>query len=106
MRAISGREHGPRYATTASVSSAACESPRSAGRSCSRAHAAAAGDVLEHDPAAALAIAVDEQLERRFDRHRGLVRRVRELLDRERRRGDHEQRLDRLRERVGGVGGD
>ena len=42
MRAISGRLTGPRYATIASVSSAACESPRSTGRSNSRPHASAA----------------------------------------------------------------
>src|SRR5437764_396854 len=42
MRAISGRLTGPRYATIASVSRAAGESPRSAGRSNSRPHASAA----------------------------------------------------------------
>ena len=41
-RAISGRLHGPRYATTASVSRAACDNPRCTGRSTSRAHASAA----------------------------------------------------------------
>ncbi len=42
MLATSGREHGPRYATIASVSSDACERFRCAGFSKSRAHAVAA----------------------------------------------------------------
>ena len=47
MRAISGREQGPRYATTASVSSAACERPRSIGRSKRRAQASEASRLGE-----------------------------------------------------------
>ena len=41
-RAISGRLTGPMYATTASVSIAACERPRATGRSKRREHASAA----------------------------------------------------------------
>ena len=66
----------------------------------------AAGDVLQHDPAAPLAVAIGEQPERKLD-PLGVVRgRVGELLDRQRRRGDHEQRLERPGELVDRVCGD
>ena len=62
--------------------------------------------MLEHDPAAALAVAVGEQAERELDPLGVVVRRLGELVDRERRGGDDEQRLDRPGELVDRVRGD
>ena len=92
------------------------ERPRSTGRSKRRAQASAAcargaereatGDVLEHDPAAALAVALGEQLERVGDPLRVVLRRVGELLLGERQRGDDEQSLDRAGELLDRIRGD
>src|SRR5439155_19271953 len=66
----------------------------------------AAGDVLEDDPAATLAKAVGEQAERGLDAVGVVVCRNRQVLHRERSRGDHEQRFERPRQAVDRVGGD
>src|SRR5262249_8706176 len=71
-----------------------------------RAERPAAGDLLEHDPAAALPVAVLQQAESRLDALRRLLRRCAQLVDRQRRRCDDEQRLERPREAVERVGRD
>ena len=116
MRAISGRDTGPRYATIASVSSAACESPRSTGRSNSRAHASAASrDAPNAQPPATCCSTIPlrpslyrspSSPQRRLDPLDVVVRPRRQLLEGQRLRGDDEQRLDRSGERVDRVRGD
>src|SRR5439155_18880628 len=66
----------------------------------------AACDVLEDDAAPPLRVPLREQAERDLDALRVLVRGLRELADVERLGGDHEQSLDRPRERVDRIGGD
>ena len=98
------------YATTARVSSAACERFRSTGRSKSRpqrlrgltrgAERPAARDLLEHDPAPSFAIALAEQAQRGLDSLNLVAHGLGELGDPEWLRRDDEQRLDRPRERV------
>ena len=62
-----------------------------------------AGDLLEHDPASALAVARGEKAESGLHALRLVLGGSGELLDGERRRRDHEQRLDGAREAVDGV---
>ena len=62
--------------------------------------------MLEHDPAPALAVALRQEPERGLNALPVLARRLAELCDRERRRRDHEQRLDGSSEPVDRVGGD
>src|SRR5262249_37416398 len=82
------------------------EQPRACiGGLAGRAEGPTAGDLLEHDPAASLAMAILEQVESRLDTLRRLLCGSTELLDRERRRGDDEQRLERPPEPVERVGG-
>ena len=66
----------------------------------------AAGDVLQHDPAAPLAVPIGEQPERELDPLDVVRGRVGELFDRERRRGHDEQGLERPGELVDRVRGD
>ena len=66
----------------------------------------AAGDVLEHDPAPALAVALGEEAERELDPLRVVRGRVGELVDRQRRRGHDEEGLERPGELVDRVRGD
>src|SRR6476659_274352 len=115
MRATSGREHGPRYATIASVSSAAWESPRSTGRSkrrarvgrvATRAEGVATRDLLEDDSAPTLAEALPEEAEGRLDPFGVVVRGLGQLLHGEWGRRDDEQRLNGSSEPVDRVRGD
>src|SRR5205814_8379758 len=62
----------------------------------------AAGDLLEHDPAAALAVALGKQLERLLDVGRLRLGRLAQVRERERLRRDDEQRLDRPSQLGGG----
>src|SRR6266513_3023142 len=71
-----------------------------------RAEGPAAGDLLEHDPASALAVTLAEQPQRRLDPLRVVVRRDSQVLDRQGLRGDDEQRLDDAREAVDRIGAD
>src|SRR5581483_3938236 len=66
----------------------------------------AAGDVLQDDPAAPFGIALADEPDRGFDPLRVVVRSRRQLVDRERRRRDDEQRLERPRELVERIGCD
>ena len=66
----------------------------------------ATGDVLEHDPAPRLGVALPEQPEGSLDTLDVVGRGVRELGGGERSRRDDEERLDRPRELVDRVGGD
>src|SRR5256886_1104460 len=66
----------------------------------------AAGDLLEHDSAPALAVALAEQPQCRLDPLRVVVRRHSQIVDRQRLRGDDEQRLDDAREAVDRIGAD
>ena len=61
--------------------------------------------MLEHDPAAPLPVALAHEPERSLDALRIVRRRLGELLRRQRRRGDDEQRLDRLGQLVERIGG-
>ena len=107
---MSGREHGPRYATIASVSKRSLrqvplrrllEEPRARLRRLARRpERPAARDMLQHDPAAPLGVALAHEPERRLDPLHVVVRGLRELLDRQRRRRDDEQRLERAGELV------
>src|SRR6266508_716607 len=76
------------------------------GRLARRAKRPAACHPLEHDPRAPLPIPIGEQTARRLDPLAVVRRRLRELLDRERLRGDDEERLDRPRELVDRTRGD
>src|SRR6266508_147655 len=60
----------------------------------------ASRDALEHDPAAALAVAILEQPERRFDPFGRFLGGLGQIVRRERLRRHDEQRLERPRERV------
>jgi hypothetical protein len=100
---MSGRVHGPRYATIASVSSAAWERFRCAGRSNRRAHAAASSRPARNaQPPATYSstIPLAHQAQRVLDPLRVVVCSIGKLRDRKRRRGDDEQRLERPRELV------
>src|SRR5207248_10935901 len=66
----------------------------------------AAGDMLEHDPAAAFRIALPHEAERCLDALGIVVGCICELLHRQRRRGDDEQRLQRAGELVERITGD
>src|ERR671912_507110 len=76
------------------------------GRLACRAEGVAAGHLLEHDPAAALAVAVCEQAERELDPLGVVGGRIGEIADRQRRGRDDEQRLDRAGELVDRIRGD
>src|SRR5581483_11177047 len=85
----------------------ALEQPRAGlGRLARGAERPASGDALQHDAAPALAVALAQEPQRRLDPLRVVGGRLGQLGGRERRRRDDEQRLDRPRERVDGVGGD
>src|SRR5581483_6769964 len=77
------------------------EEPRAGdGRLARRPEGPAAGDVLEHDAAPALAVPLAHEPERRLDALDVVVRCVRELLRRQRLRGHDEERLERPGELV------
>ena len=100
---------------TASVSIAACERPRSIGRSNIRPQASAASreaerpaaaDLLEDDSAAAFLEPLAEQCRAPSRRAQVLRGGLCELGDRERLRGDDQQRLERAGKAVEGIGCD
>src|SRR5262249_56190152 len=64
------------------------------------------GDALEDEPAAALRVPLGEQAERELDALGVVVRRLRQVANRERLRRHDEQRLDRAGDRVDGAGDD
>src|SRR5206468_11869839 len=66
----------------------------------------AAGDLLQHDPAPSLPVALAQQAQRGLDAFGRFLRSLSQLFRRERRRGHHEQRLDDPGQRVERVGGD
>ena len=76
------------------------QAPARLGRLARGAERPAAGDVLEHDPAAALGVALAEQPQRGLDALRVVVGGLGELVDRQRLRGDDEQRLEGARQPV------
>ena len=116
MRAISGRVHGPevrddrqrlqRRLRDAALHRALEQPPAGLGGLARRAKGPTARDRLEHDPAPSLAVALGEQPQCGLDPLGVVIRGSDELLDRQRRAGDHEQRLDRARELVERIGGD
>jgi hypothetical protein len=63
----------------------------------------AARNLLEHDAASPLAVATRQETQGRLDPLGAVLGRRRKLLDRERARSDHEQRLDHAGEPVDGV---
>src|SRR5262245_23044838 len=63
-------------------------------------------DLLEHDAAPPLAVALAKKTERGLDALRVILGRLAQLVERERRRCDDEQRLDRPREPIDGICGD
>ena len=95
IRATSGREHGPRYATIASVSSAACDSPRSTGPLeqprarvggvTARPEREASGDLPRARCRSGPRVALPQQPDGRLDPLRMILRRVGELVERQRR---------------------
>src|SRR5581483_10873838 len=70
-----------------------------------RAERPAAGDVLEDDAAPTFAVALAHQTQRRLDPLRVVLGRLGQLLHRQRRRGDDEERLHRAGELVERVAG-
>src|SRR4029077_10319049 len=70
------------------------QAPAGFGRLAGGAERPAAGHVLQHDPAAALGIALSQETQRGLDALGVVVRRLGELVDRQRLRGHDQQRLD------------
>ena len=113
MRAISGRETRPevgddrerleRRLREPTLHGPLDEPGARLGRLPRRPEGVPAGDLLEHDAASAFAVARGEQAESSLHAFGLVLGGSGELLDGERRRRDHEQRLDRAREAVDGV---
>ena len=113
MRAISGREHGAevrddrdrleRRLREPALDGALEQTRARLGSLARGAERVAAGDLLEDDAAAALAVALAQQPERGLDPLRVVGGGLGELGDRERLRRDDEQRLDGAGERIDGA---